>query len=54
MAQARAAAPRAQAPVLPLWVVAAIFWSVVLAVVLARAAGAADDAAIGTFGVIFT
>ena len=54
MAQARAAAPRAQAPVLPLWVVAAIFWSVVLAVVLARAAGAADNAAIGTFGVIFT
>jgi uncharacterized protein len=54
MAQARAASPRAQTPVLPLWVVAALFWSAVLAVVLARAAGAADNAAIGTFGVIFT
>jgi uncharacterized protein len=54
MAQARATAARAQPPVLPLWAVAAVFWSVVLAVVLARAAGAADNAEIGTFGVIFT
>jgi hypothetical protein len=55
MAQARVAAPpRAQVPVVPLWAVAALFWSAVLAVVVARAAGAADNAAIGTFGVIFT
>ena len=54
MAQARVAPPRAQAPVIPLWAVAAVFWSVVLAVVLARTAGAADNAEIGTFGVIFT
>jgi len=54
VAEARPSATRAQAPVLPLWLVAAIFWSAVLAVVLARAAGAADNAAIGTFGVIFT
>jgi uncharacterized membrane protein YraQ (UPF0718 family) len=54
MAQARATAARAQPTVLPLWAVAAIFWSAVLAVVVARAAGAADNAEIGTFGVIFT
>jgi uncharacterized protein len=58
MAQAGAAAPpaveRARPPVVPLWVVAAAFWSAVAAVVVARAAGAADNAAIGTFGVIFT
>ena len=54
MAQARATAARAQPPVLPLWAVTALFWSAVLAVVLARAAGVADNAEIGTFGVIFT
>jgi len=45
---------RARPPVVPLWVVAAAFWSAIAVVVVARAAGAADNAAIGTFGVIFT
>jgi uncharacterized membrane protein YraQ (UPF0718 family) len=49
-----AAVERVRPPVVPLWVVAALFWSTILAVVLARAAGAADNEAIGTFGVIFT
>jgi uncharacterized membrane protein YraQ (UPF0718 family) len=47
-------AGRPSPPVLPLWVVAAAFWAAVAAVVLARAAGAADNEVIGTFGVIFT
>jgi hypothetical protein len=58
---ARAAAGRQVAavdpagpPVVPLWAVATVFWSAVAAVVVARAAGAADNAAVGTFGVIFT
>jgi uncharacterized protein len=55
MAQARVAAPpRAQPPVVSLWVVGAVFWTAIVAVVVARAAGAADNAQIGTFGVIFT
>jgi uncharacterized membrane protein YraQ (UPF0718 family) len=58
MAQAGAAVPRAiergRPPVVPLWVAAAAFWSAVAVVVIARAAGAADNAEIGTFGVIFT
>jgi uncharacterized membrane protein YraQ (UPF0718 family) len=41
-------------PVLPLWVVAVAFWTIVAAVALARAAGVADSEVIGTFGVIFT
>jgi hypothetical protein len=60
MAQAAAhAAPELRSeerppPVLPLWAVAAAFWSVVIGVVVARAVGAADNEVIGTFGVIFT
>jgi uncharacterized membrane protein YraQ (UPF0718 family) len=52
----RAAAPAAQRqpPVVPLWTVATAFWSIVVLVMLARAAGLADDEVIGTFGVIFT
>jgi uncharacterized protein len=46
--------PERVAPVLPLWAVAAAFWAAVGAVLLARAAGAADSEVIGTFGVIFT
>jgi uncharacterized protein len=53
MARATASAERAP-PVLPLWLVGAAFWAVVGAVVLARAAGAADNEVLGTFGVIFT
>jgi uncharacterized membrane protein YraQ (UPF0718 family) len=41
-------------PVLPLWAVMAVFWAAVSAVVLARVLGAAENEAIGTFGVIFT
>jgi uncharacterized protein len=41
-------------PVVPLWVVAAAFWAAVVAIALARTAGAADNEVIGTFGVIFT
>jgi uncharacterized protein len=60
MAQAAAhAAPELRSeerppPVLPLWAVAAAFWGIVIAVLVARAAGAADNEVIGTFGVIFT
>src|SRR4051812_33748610 len=46
--------PERPPPVLPLWVVAAAFWTAVLVVVAARAAGTADQEVIGTFGVIFT
>jgi uncharacterized membrane protein YraQ (UPF0718 family) len=45
---------RAPAPVVPLWIVGAIFWLAVLAVVLARAAGSAQSETLATFGVIFT
>jgi uncharacterized membrane protein YraQ (UPF0718 family) len=52
----RAAAPPAECPppVVPLWAVAAGFWAVVAAVLIARGAGAAENEVIGTFGVIFT
>jgi uncharacterized membrane protein YraQ (UPF0718 family) len=46
--------PERPPPVLPLWAVAAAFWTAVLVVVAARASGAADSELIGTFGVIFT
>jgi uncharacterized membrane protein YraQ (UPF0718 family) len=56
MAQAQPAVATAErpAPVVPLWAVTAAFWAIVAAVMLARAAGVADDEVIGTFGVIFT
>ena len=60
MARAAASAPPAVSagerppPVVPLWAVAAAFWTAVAAIVLARAAGAPDNEVIGTFGVIFT
>jgi uncharacterized protein len=41
-------------PFVPLWAVAAAFWTAVVAIVLARSAGVADNEVIGTFGVIFT
>jgi len=41
-------------PVVPLWAAGAAFWGAILVVVIARAAGVADSAALGTFGVIFT
>src|SRR3954470_3299087 len=41
-------------PFVPLWAVAAAFWTAVIAIVLARSAGVADNEVIGTFGVIFT
>lgn len=53
-APAPAADQRAPAPVVPLWIVGAVFWLAVLAVVLARAAGVAESETLATFGVIFT
>ena len=51
----RAAADRAApARVVPLWVVGAIFWTAVAAVIVARAAGVAGSETLATFGVIFT
>jgi uncharacterized protein len=51
----QAALPRsASARVVPLWVVGAAFWLLVLAVVAARAAGLAENDTLATFGVIFT
>jgi uncharacterized membrane protein YraQ (UPF0718 family) len=51
----RAAATRAApARVLPLWVVGAVFWTAVAAVVVAREAGVAQSETLATFGVIFT
>src|SRR4051794_41911543 len=38
----------------PLWVVGAVFWLGVVAVLLARSAGVADIPAVTTLGVIFT
>jgi uncharacterized membrane protein YraQ (UPF0718 family) len=38
----------------PLWIVGAVFWLAVLAVVLARVAGVAESETLATFGVIFT
>ena len=49
-----AAAGPASAPWIPLWALTAAFWLTVLAVAGARAAGVANNAALGTFGVIFT
>jgi uncharacterized membrane protein YraQ (UPF0718 family) len=40
--------------VVPLWVVGAAFWLLVLAVIAARAAGLAENDTLATFGVIFT
>jgi uncharacterized membrane protein YraQ (UPF0718 family) len=37
----------------PLWLVGAAFWSLVLAIVVARAAGVPDQPAVATFGVVF-
>jgi uncharacterized protein len=51
---AAASAAERTPPVLPLWAVATAFWAIVALVMLARAAGVADDEVIGTFGVIFT
>jgi hypothetical protein len=45
---------RTPAPVVPLWIVGAAFWLAVLAVVVARSAGAAESETLATFGVIFT
>jgi uncharacterized protein len=53
-AAAEIRSPERPPPVLPLWAVAAAFWATVLAVVVARAVGAAESEVIGTFGVIFT
>jgi len=51
----QAALPRsAPARVVPLWVVGAAFWLLVLAVIVARAAGLAENDTLATFGVIFT
>jgi uncharacterized protein len=51
----QAALPRsAPARVVPLWMVGAAFWLLVLAVVAARAAGLAENDTLATFGVIFT
>jgi uncharacterized protein len=51
----QAALPRsAPARVVPLWMVGAAFWLLVLAVVAARAAGLAENDTLETFGVIFT
>src|SRR5215218_404969 len=51
----QAALPRsAPARVVPLWVVGAAFWLLVLAVVAARGAGLAENETLATFGVIFT
>ena len=44
----------APARVVPLWVVGATFWLLVLLVVVARSSGLAENEALGTFGVIFT
>jgi len=44
----------APARVVPLWVVGAAFWLLVLAVVAARGAGLAENETLATFGVIFT
>jgi uncharacterized protein len=44
----------APARVIPLWVVGAVFWVAVLAVIAARAAGVAQSETLATFGVIFT
>jgi uncharacterized membrane protein YraQ (UPF0718 family) len=44
----------APARVVPLWVVGAAFWLLVLLVVAARSAGLADNETLATFGVIFT
>jgi uncharacterized protein len=46
--------PERRPPVVPLWAVATVFWTAIAAVVLARAVGAPESEAIGTFGVIFT
>jgi uncharacterized membrane protein YraQ (UPF0718 family) len=48
------AAVRSVAPEIPLWVVGLVFWSVVGAVLAARAAGLAEIPAVTTLGVIFT
>jgi uncharacterized membrane protein YraQ (UPF0718 family) len=53
-ARAQAVEPRHAPPEVPLWLASAAFWLVVLAVVLARWAGAAESEVLGTFGVIFT
>ena len=51
----QASLPRsAPARVVPLWVVGAAFWLLVLAVVAARGAGLAGNETLATFGVIFT
>src|SRR5215208_7157937 len=44
----------APARVVPLWVVGAAFWLLVLLVVVARSTGLAENETVATFGVIFT
>ena len=44
----------APARVVPLWVVGATFWLLVLLVVVARSSGLAENETLATFGVIFT